>query len=76
MMTNIWNFKAETGREGRVIGSDAQEAAEVAWEAMCKYNPENYRGGHVEVWKDGEPRKKFVVEVESLPVFHASPVES
>lgn len=74
-MGNVWNFKAETGYKGKVKGWEASDAAEEAWEFMCSRDPDNYRGGDIEVWKDGEPRQKFHVEVESVPSFHATLVE-
>lgn len=70
-MKNHWNYEVEGGYDGVVVAHDAQMAAEEAWEELCNCDPDFYDGGEVEVWKDGEPRQKFTVEVETVPSFHA-----
>ena len=70
----VWKYEADGGTDGELslpAYSDAEAAAEAAWEKLCHDDSDYYKGGAIDVWRDGEEKRRFEVEVEMTPQFHA-----
>lgn len=70
----VWKYETDGGMDGEIslpAGHDAEDAAEAAWEKLCRGDPDYYKGGAIYVWRDGEEKRRFDVDVEMTPHFYA-----